>query len=354
MLTNSEIKKQMQAGNIMIENMANGALNKPNSCDIRIGNTLYVHENVIDLRYASSYMEEVMKDKPISLKKIQIPETGLLLEPNKIYLSKTIETIETHGYVPAMYGKASLSLLGVNINMNNGIKHDEYNGSLLLSISVTKPTIIYPDIKIGNLSFFPSLDPSPKIRNLDSGLQCGVYPYGMLSGSEIKKRMSSPKPDIYIDNTQGIVINPNSINLTLNENLAYYSSEILDIKKENNLKQLHIEDKIKLEPNEIYVARTNEWTEINNLIPMMSGRSSLGRNGIYVHNSAGMGSIGYKGYWRLGIRVIHPIWIVKDLKCCQIYFYNAVGQIENQYSGIMQDLPKEELGSQLHRILKKD
>lgn len=41
MLTSNEIKKQMQQGNIIIKNLSENPLNKPNSCDLRIGNTLY-------------------------------------------------------------------------------------------------------------------------------------------------------------------------------------------------------------------------------------------------------------------------------------------------------------------------
>lgn len=354
MLTNNEIIKQIHLGNIIIENRSEDALNKPNSCDIRIGNTLYTYDYaIVDATKGNDYYNEVMQDKPLNLRKIQIPEEGLLLQPHKVYLAKTVEKIETHGYVPVMHGKTSMSLLGVSTELTNGYKYDEYKGNMLVSIIATKPTIIYPDIKIGNLCFFPSLDTSEYSKEIDAKKSCGIYQTGMLSGEEIVRRMQMANPDIYIDNLNKVIINPNSVNLTLNETIGVYTDPVLDIKKNNTIKKVEITDGMWFYPDEVYLGRTNEWTETKNLIPMISGRSSLGRNGLHVHCSGGMGSVGYKGYWHLGIRAIKPIWIVKDLQCCQIYYYTLVGDISHDYNGYMQNLSEEELGRQMYRSLRK-
>jgi len=353
MLTVNEIKRQMELGTITINNLDGSAMNKPNSIDVRIGNYVYVYDyQILDSRMAGTYLKEVMEDKPFYLKKMQIPESGLLLEPYKVYLTKTVEEVETHGFVPALHGKVAMSLLGVSVELNSGYKYDGYKGSMLLSIVATKPTIIYPDIRVGNLTFFPSLDISNNI-NRANGVSYGAYNSGMLSGNEIKSQMQGDKPDIIIDKPDNIVINPNSVNLTLNETIGIYTEPVLDIKADNPYQKIDIGEGIYLYPEEIYLAKTNEWTETYNLVPMMSGRSSLGRNGLHVHCSAGMGAVGYKGYWHMGIRPTKPIWVVKDLKCCQIYYYTFEGELSNMYSGYMQELPKEELGSQMYRILKK-
>jgi len=356
MLTNSEIKKQMNLGNIVIENAKPDPLRKPNSFDLRIGNTLYVFDYaIVDTRNGASYLNEVLNDKPNLLKKITIPETGLLLEPRKVYLAKTIEKVTTHGFVPIMYGKVNIALLGVSTELNSGNKSDEFDNHMLLSIVATKPTIIYPDLDIANLTFFPSLEQEEGIKKTNSNPSWGIYKSGMLSGEEIQKRMRQENPDIIINNPESIVINPNSVNLTLNETVGIYSEPVLDFKKENPIKYMQIgAEGMWFYPDEVYLGRTNEWTETNNLIPMMSGRSSLGRNGIHIYCSAGMGSIGYKGYWRLGIRTVRPIKVYKDMKCCQIYYFTPEGEIKNEYQGIMQELPSNELGSQMYRILKKE
>lgn len=353
MLSTIEIQKQMDAGTIVINNLSRGAMKKPNSVDISLGNTLYTYDYaVLDSRMGQTYRDEVLNDKPFNLKKVIIPETGLLLQPYKVYLARTIEEVETHGYIPVMHGKVGMSLLGVSIEHNSGYKYDGFSGPMLLSIVATKPTIIYPDFKIANLTFFESQGPSNTTRVIN-GNECGSYTSGMLSGMEITNRMQGDNPDIYIDDPSKIVINPNSVNLTLNNEIGVYSDPILDIKKQNAVKKMEVGDGMWLYPDEVYLARTNEWTETRNLVPMMSGRSSLGRNGLYVHCSAGMGAVGYKGYWHMGIRPIKPIWVVRDLKCCQIYYYTVEGPVKEEYKGCMQELPEEELGSQMHRILHK-
>lgn len=353
MLTTKEIEKQINLGNITINNLKNISPKKPNSIDVHLGNYLYLFDyQVLDAKMSKDYLQEVISDKPSILRRVQIPEDGFLLEPYKLYLAKTVESVKTNGFIPALNGKVSMSLLGVSVELNSGYKWDKYDGNLILSIVATKPTIIYPDIPIGNLTFFPSLDVTHESQIIN-GITCGKYKSGMLGYSEIEKRMQGENPDIFIDDTSKIVRNPNSINLTLNETFGVYTEPILDIKYPNPKRYVSIEEGMWLYPNEIYLARTNEWTRTNNLVPMMSGRSSLGRMGIHVHCSAGMGSIGYCGYWHMGIRPTMPVWVEKDLKCCQIYYYTIEGEYDNIYDGTMQDLPKSELSSQMHRILKK-
>lgn len=340
MLTNNEIAKQISLGNIKIDNLKDDALEKPNSCIVSIDDVLYTFDySIIDTKEKNNYLKELISGNVDKLKKVQIPKEGLLLEPRKVYLTKTTERVKTNGFVPVLNGRTSLSLLGVSIELNSGYLEDNFDDNFLLSIIATKPTIIYPNIEIGNLTFFNSLDHKSETN-------------GMLSGEEIKKRMKTG--DILITPQDNIVINPNSVNLSLNKNIGYYTEPILDLKKNNPIENMTIgENGLILYPDKIYVARSNEWTETKNLVPMMSGRSSLGRLGYHVHCSAGMGSIGYKGYWHMGVRPTIPIKIYENMKCCQIYYFTTEGEITNTYNGTMQSLSGDELGSQFYKKLKK-
>lgn len=353
MLTIDEIQKQMGLGNIVIDNLSANPFNKPNSVDVTIGNTLYTFDDnfKVDMSKNKEFLNEVMTDKPRTLKKSIIPETGFTLQPNKLYLTKTTEKIKTHGYVPTLYGMVSFSLIGLGIDLTCAYYEDGIDSHLLVTLVATKKTTIYPDMKIGNLCFFESLDSKEK----------GIHSSGMFSGAETEKltkqeiinRMQGINPDIVIKNAENIVINPNSVNLTLNKTIGHYIDDEFDIKEKPNVIYDELDSKgMILQPNEIYVARTNEWTETNNLIPMISGRSSLGRLGIHVHCSAGMGSIGYKGYWHMGIKPIQPIRIKdNNMKICQIYYFTADGKITKEYNGCMQNLPQEELGTQMPKMI---
>ena len=60
----------MELGNIVIENLQGDALNKPNSCDLRLGNTLYVFDyDIIDTKNSRNYLNEVLNDQTVNLSK---------------------------------------------------------------------------------------------------------------------------------------------------------------------------------------------------------------------------------------------------------------------------------------------
>ena len=59
------------------------------------------------------------------------------------------------------------------------------------------------------------------------------------------------------------------------------------------------EDGLLLEPQKLYLGRTIEYTATEGYVPMLEGRSSIGRLGLFVHVTAGFGDIGFKGFWTL-------------------------------------------------------
>ena len=129
----------------------------------------------------------------------------------------------------------------------------------------------------------------------------------MLSGKEIEKKLGK---DIVIEPFNKNQLNPNSYNLKLHNELLIYDEDILDMKKENKTKTIIIpEEGLVLEPGKLYLGRTVEYTETNNYVPMLEGRSSIGRLGLFIHVTAGFGDVGFKGYWTLEIFCVQPIRI---------------------------------------------
>lgn len=153
----------------------------------------------------------------------------------------------------------------------------------------------------------------------------------ILSGKEIKKRIGK---EILIEPFDEKRINPNSYNLRLHNELLVYENDVLDMKKPNEAKRIIIpEEGLLLEPNRLYLGRTVEFTQTKDLVPMLEGRSSVGRLGLSIHITAGFGDVGFSGYWTLEIHSIHPVRIYPDIEICQIYYHTIYGEYENYASG---------------------
>lgn len=156
---------------------------------------------------------------------------------------------------------------------------------------------------------------------------------GIITGNEILKRVEDGR--IRISDFNPDNINPNSYNLTLDNNLKMYATEILDSRDHNGTKDIIIgEDGIILQPGRIYIGSTKEsvWQD-NDLVPMLSGRSSYARLGIDIHKTAGFGDVGFHGTWTLEIAVTQPVIIYQNTKICQIYFMPVCGEPGPVYSG---------------------
>lgn len=157
----------------------------------------------------------------------------------------------------------------------------------------------------------------------------------ILSGLEIKNRLNK---DITIEPFDEKLLNPNSYNLRLHNELLVYEEEVLDMKKPNRTKKIVIpEEGLVLEPGKLYLGRTFEYTKTDKCVPMLEGRSSIGRLGLFIHVTAGFGDVGFCGYWTLEIHCIQPIRIYPMVEICQIYYHSIEGEYEKYCSGKYQN-----------------
>lgn len=146
----------------------------------------------------------------------------------------------------------------------------------------------------------------------------------ILSGKEI---MNNIGKTIFIKPFDTELLNPNSYNLKLHNELLIYEDNILDMKKDNKTRKLTIPvEGLVLEPNKLYLGRTVEHTYTDKYVPMLEGRSSIGRLGISVHVTAGFGDVGFNGFWTLEIHCIHPVRIYPNVEICQIYYHSIEGE----------------------------
>lgn len=147
----------------------------------------------------------------------------------------------------------------------------------------------------------------------------------ILSGSEIQSQIGT---NIKIDPFSKDQLNPNSYNLTLHDELMVYEEIVLDMKRPNRFRRLTIpKDGIVLQPHQLYLGRTIEYTETRNYVPMLEGRSSIGRLGLFVHVTAGFGDVGFCGYWTLEMFAVQPVRIYPGVQVCQIFYHAVEGDV---------------------------
>lgn len=157
----------------------------------------------------------------------------------------------------------------------------------------------------------------------------------ILTGQEIRKQLGN---DIIIDPFNEKQLNPNSYNLCLHDELLVYEEIVLDMRRPNRLRRYTIPPEgFVLNPNQLYLGRTIERIETHNFVPMVEGRSSIGRLGLFVHCASGFGDIGFCGYWTLQIFAVQPVRVYPGVPICEIFYHAVDGDITEYRSDKYQD-----------------
>lgn len=146
----------------------------------------------------------------------------------------------------------------------------------------------------------------------------------LLSSDEILRRQDD---QISIEPFDPARLNPNSYNLALHNELLIYEEVVLDAASPNRYRRLEIPPEgFTLQPNMLYLGRTVEYTETRELVPLIQGRSSLGRLGLFINPGGSLGEAGYCGTWTLEMHVVQPVRIYARMQIAQIYFMTLQGE----------------------------
>lgn len=157
----------------------------------------------------------------------------------------------------------------------------------------------------------------------------------ILSGLEIKKQIGNTIGIEPFDERQ---LNPNSYNLRLHNELLVYDDVVLDMKRKGQTYRIGIpENGLVLQPNKLYLGRTVEYTRTQRHVPMLEGRSSIGRLGLFIHVTAGFGDVGFEGYWTLEMFCVQPVKIYAGIEICQIYYHTIDGEYQKYSSNKYQN-----------------
>ena len=141
-LTGKEIQKEVEKGRIIIDPF-NIEDVETNSYDFHIDSTLYTYKKDI---------LDPTEENP--LEEIKIPASGLILSPKKIYIGKTKEVIGSDYFVPIIKGRSSTGRLGIFVNITADLIDIGAIQRPTLTIHVVTPVKIYPNTKIGQVTFW--------------------------------------------------------------------------------------------------------------------------------------------------------------------------------------------------------
>ena len=148
----------------------------------------------------------------------------------------------------------------------------------------------------------------------------------ILTGSEITAAQEDGR--VRIDPFALEQVNPNSYNIRLGDHLITYTGEVLDPRRENPTEPRKIPAKgIVLQPGQLYLGHTAERVGSDFYVPLLFGRSSVGRLGLFVEITAPIGDIGFHGQWTLQLVPVQPLRVYAWMSIGQIMFFTTVGEV---------------------------
>lgn len=167
----------------------------------------------------------------------------------------------------------------------------------------------------------------------------------ILTGSKIQEKVYAK--EIIIDPFTPDQINPNSYDFRLGSTLLVYKEDLLDPKKENETETIHIpEEGYELLPHRLYLGHTKEVMGSNFYVPIIRGRSSIGRLGLFIHITADLIDIGSINQWTLQMHCVQPVIIYPGMLIGQVTFWRVEGAII-PYNGKYQG-SRGPMASQIH------
>ncbi len=179
----------------------------------------------------------------------------------------------------------------------------------------------------------------------------------ILSDTKIRRAMRRGK--IIIEPFFDECLGSNSYDVHLNDVLGVYLRKVIDSKSDNKVRYFNIpKSGFELDPEEFYLASTLEYTETYSFVPFLEGKSSTGRLGISIHETAGKGDVGFKGHWTLEMRAGKRVVIYPGMPIGQLMYHEVRGTVKNPYDQKANAKYSEQealpVGSRMYRNFGKD
>lgn len=173
----------------------------------------------------------------------------------------------------------------------------------------------------------------------------------ILTGRQILKEYEAGKIGIKPFSTDQV--SPNSYDFCLGTTVKVYDNYILDCRRENPTSEMKLTaEGLILLPGRIYLGHTREIMGSDHYVPIIRGRSSTARLGLFIHVTADIIDIGSHNQWTLQMHAVQPIRIYPGMRIGQVTFWRPEGEVE-LYSGKYQG-SMGPWGSQIHRDFDAD
>lgn len=200
---------------------------------------------------------------------------------------------------------------------------------------------------------------------------------GILTGPEIQKQIEAGRIDIDPFNRKHV--NPASVDLTLGDRVTLYVGSFKERDRTNpsvdgqSYQTMHsmltrspdlvwdtraawptvtkpIDPGIGwvIKPGLCYLLHTVERVHTKHYVPIIDGKSSIGRSFILVHYTAGYGDPGFDGQYTLEVTTQIPVRIFPGMRFCQIRFHTMVGEpllYKGHYTG---ERARGAVGTKIH------
>ena len=183
-LSDRTIREELEKGRIVIDPLGEGCI-QPSSVDLHIDRFFRVFRNhtmgFIDVKQNLEDLTEL----------VEIDEDDVfILHPGEFVLGSTLERVALpNDLVARLEGKSSLGRLGLLIHSTAGFVDAGWDGHLTLELSnvANLPITLYPQMKIGQISFLQMTTPADN-------------PYGSSKVGSKYKGQRGPTPSRYFEN----------------------------------------------------------------------------------------------------------------------------------------------------------
>ena len=180
-LSDVSIHEELAAGRVIIDPLGANSV-QPSSVDLRVDRLFRVFRNdttpFIDPKQPQEDLTEL----------VEVEEgKAFILHPGEFVLGSTLERVALpDDLVARLEGKSSLGRLGLLIHSTAGFVDAGWDGHLTLELSnvATLPIALYPEMKIGQISFLRMTTPAE-------------HPYGSSTTGSKYQGQRGPTPSRY-------------------------------------------------------------------------------------------------------------------------------------------------------------